>query len=210
MRDEAQKRIGQLYPKITITEEMAEDRPDLKGYIGQQLSVVAWLWARTVVSPDPSCNGAHVPIVKSFCLSNKANVWIEPRIDRTTNDYTFRIANNSRDTDKHLTGTVNRKGVKCLLTGTPISFDYVRREGRARRLGIRQLAIIANGNGHRVYLAPISQHDQSVVHEQSEQSVADLEMAANPFSLRPPLYGFHHFSDLFTPRQLRHSILSVR
>ena len=35
MRDEAEKRIGHLYPKIEITAEMAKDRPDLRPYVGK-------------------------------------------------------------------------------------------------------------------------------------------------------------------------------
>jgi len=46
MRDEAEKRIGYLYPKVEIAPEMAKERPDLKKYVGQKLTVIAWLWAR--------------------------------------------------------------------------------------------------------------------------------------------------------------------
>ena len=54
MRDEAEKRIGHLYPKVEITAEMAKERPDLKKYVGRKLTVIAWLWARTVKSPNPA------------------------------------------------------------------------------------------------------------------------------------------------------------
>lgn len=54
MRDEAEKRIGHLYPKAEITAEMARERSDLKPLIGQKLTVIAWLWARTVKSPNPA------------------------------------------------------------------------------------------------------------------------------------------------------------
>nr|MBA3297971.1 DUF1156 domain-containing protein [Acidobacteriota bacterium] len=43
MRDEAEKRIGHLYPKIEVTAEMAKGRPDLKPYVGKSLTVIAWL-----------------------------------------------------------------------------------------------------------------------------------------------------------------------
>ena len=71
MREEAEKRIGHLYPNVKITKEMAKDRPDLKQYVGQELTVIAWLWARTVASPDPAWSGVHVPLIKSFWLSTK-------------------------------------------------------------------------------------------------------------------------------------------
>ena len=62
IRDEAERRIGHLYPKIEITREMAEDRPDLKPLVGRHLTVVAWLWARTVKSPNPAFSEVDVPV----------------------------------------------------------------------------------------------------------------------------------------------------
>ena len=58
MRDEAEKRIGKFYPKAKL--------PD-----GSDAIVIAWLWARTVRSPDPAAKGAMVPLVSSFVLSSK-------------------------------------------------------------------------------------------------------------------------------------------
>src|SRR5260370_2373946 len=79
MRDEAEKRIGHLYPKIAVTAEMASGsagvspaRPDLKQYVGQKLTVIAWIWARTVKSPNPAFAQVDVPLVSTFMLSTKA------------------------------------------------------------------------------------------------------------------------------------------
>ena len=69
MRDEAEKRIGHLYPKIEITREMVKERPDLKPYEGQKLTVIAWLWARTVKSPNPAFAQVDVPLASTFMLS---------------------------------------------------------------------------------------------------------------------------------------------
>ena len=52
MRDEAEKRIGHLYPKVAITPELVKERPDLKPYVGRKLTVVAWLWARARPAQD--------------------------------------------------------------------------------------------------------------------------------------------------------------
>ncbi|BCM84249.1 DUF1156 domain-containing protein [Methylobacterium indicum] len=75
MRDEAEKRIGHLYPKATL--------PD-----GSQATVIAWLWARTVRSPDPAAKGAMVPLVSSFMLSTKEGrkTWVEPIVDPAAMD----------------------------------------------------------------------------------------------------------------------------
>ena len=69
MRDEAQKRIGHLYPPVEITAEMAQERPDLKPLVGQKLTVIAWLWARTVKSPNPAYSHVEVPLASTFILS---------------------------------------------------------------------------------------------------------------------------------------------
>ena len=85
MRDEAQKRIGHLYPKVEVTAELAEDRPDLKRHVGQKLTVIAWLWARTVKSPNPAYAQVDVPLVSTFMLSTKPGkeAYVEPQIDDT-------------------------------------------------------------------------------------------------------------------------------
>ena len=71
MRDEAAKRIGHLYPKVEITPEMTRERPDLEPYVGRKLTVIAWLWARTVKSPNPAFRHIDVPLASTFMLSAK-------------------------------------------------------------------------------------------------------------------------------------------
>ena len=71
MREEAQKRIGPLYPTIEITPEMAVDRSDLKPLVGKKHTVIAWLWARTVKSPNPAYSHVEIPLVASFVLATK-------------------------------------------------------------------------------------------------------------------------------------------
>ena len=71
MRKEAEKRIGHLYPKVEITAEMARDRTELKGLVGQSLTVIAWIWARTVKSPNPAFSHVDVPLASTFILSTK-------------------------------------------------------------------------------------------------------------------------------------------
>jgi putative DNA methylase len=74
MREEAQKRIGHLYPPVEITAEMAKDRPDLNVLVGHKLTVIAWLWARTVKSPNPAFSHVDVPLASTFILSNEAGL----------------------------------------------------------------------------------------------------------------------------------------
>ena len=83
MRDEAEKRIGHLYPKVEVTAEMAAERPDLKRYVGRKLTVIAWLWARTVRSPNPAFADVEVPLASTFILSKKKGkeAYVEPVIE---------------------------------------------------------------------------------------------------------------------------------
>ena len=80
MRDEAEERIGHLYPKIEVTAEMAQERPDLERYVGRKLTVIAWLWARTVKSPNPAFANVDVPLASTFVLSTKSGkeAFVEP------------------------------------------------------------------------------------------------------------------------------------
>ena len=71
MREQAESRIGHLYPKVRVSKAMATERDDLKPYVNQELTVIAWLWARTVASPDPMMRRKHVPLASSFVLSSK-------------------------------------------------------------------------------------------------------------------------------------------
>src|SRR5690606_27999620 len=93
MRDEAEKRIGHLYPKVEITSEMAKERPDLKPLVGQKLTVIAWLWARTVKSPNPAYANVDVPLASTFMLSTKAGkeAYVEPVVEGDRYRFTVKV-----------------------------------------------------------------------------------------------------------------------
>src|SRR5713101_6561225 len=93
MRDEAEKRIGHLYPKAEITAEMANERPDLKPYIGKKLTVIAWLWARTVKSPNPAFAQVDVPLASTFMVATKAGkeAYVEPLFENGSYRFTVRV-----------------------------------------------------------------------------------------------------------------------
>ena len=91
MRDEAERRIRHLYPPVEITAEMVRERPDLKQYQGRKLTVVAWLWARTVKSPNPAFADVEVPLASTFMLSTKRGkeAYVEPVIEGR--EYRFEV-----------------------------------------------------------------------------------------------------------------------
>ena len=158
MRDEAEKKIGHLYPKILVTKEMARERPDLKSYVGRELQVIAWLWARTVKSPNPAFGKVYVPLTSTFMLSSKTGkeVYVEPVIENGGYRFTVK-AGKPKDTDEAKRGTKSGSSGSsflCLMSGTPMPFEYLRLEAKAGRMGARLMAIVAEGDRGRLYLPP--------------------------------------------------------
>ena len=132
MRDEAEKRIGHLYPKIEVTTEMVQERPDLKPYVGRKLTVIAWLWARTVKSPNPAFTSVDVPLVSSFALSTKAGkeVYVEPVIENGGYRFTVKVGT-PPSAAKNGTKISRGSNFQCLVSGVPINPDYIRSQGQS-------------------------------------------------------------------------------
>lgn len=198
MRDEAEKRIGHLYPKVKVTEGMAKDRRDLVPYVGQELTVIAWLWARTVKCPNPGC-GARTPLVRSFWVSKKKDkkVYIEPVFDGERRNILRFDVKMDGNVPSHST---DLKGATCIFCGTFIKKPQLR--DIAIKSGVEPipLAIVAEGARGRVYLSSDSFEKITV----KKPSVPYLEqpMTNDRRWFSPPLYGLPTFSDIFTPRQL--------
>lgn len=206
MRDEAEKRIGHLYPKVKITVDMAKDRPDLKEYIGQELTVIAWLWARTVASSNPACNGVHVPLVRSFWLSTKKGkeTYVEPIIDRKKMSYRFVVRiGKPADTTVVDMGTKVGRGCKfrCMVSEEPIPETHIKAAGIRNDLGTALLAVVAEGTRGRVYLSPGCVPPIKVDRPRDLNGL-EAPLADDPRNLWCLGYGLNTFDKLFTPRQL--------
>ncbi len=207
MRDEAEKRIGHLYPKVKITEEMVTDpdnpRPDLKQYLGRELTVIAWFWARTVKSPNPAFAHVDVPLASTFMLSTKKGkeAYIEPVVEGDS--YRFRVKVGApRDPERANRGTKLSRGAnfECVISGVPIAGDYIKAEGKAGRMSERLMAIVAEGVRGRVYVSPIDAHEE-VARSAVPVWRPEVELVGKA-SDQLPLYGFVKYSDLFTVRQM--------
>lgn len=203
MRDEAEKRIGHLYPNVEITADMAQERPDLKKYVGQKLTAIAWLWARTVKSPNPAFANVDVPLATTFMLSTKAGkeVYVEPVIEGGSYRFAVKIGM-PKDADAAKLGTSagKRGGFLCLMSNTPLPYDYIREEGTAGRMGARLMAIVAEGERGRVYLTPTPEHEAAAciaVPEWRPDTQLHGKCRVNVSN-----YGLDTYGDLFTTRQL--------
>ena len=204
MRDEAEKRIGHLYPKVRITPEMVDERPDLKPYLDQDLTVIAWLWARTVKSPDPAFSHVAVPLASTFVLSQMKGkeAYVVPVVGKE--GYSFKVkAGRSIDAGTSKDGTkIGRGGnFRCLMSGAVISVASIREQGINGAVGSRLMSIVAEGDRGRVYLSPRPEHEELAFTEQPEW-VPDQDINYNPRDIRTQLYGLTKYCDLFTTRQL--------
>ena len=204
MRDEAEKRIGHLYPKIAVTPEMAKERPDLKQYVGRELTVIAWLWARTVKSPNPAFAKVDVPLASTFMLSTKEGkeAYVLPVIEDGGYRFTVKVGK-PKDKEGAKNGTkIGRGGnFQCLMSGTPIPVAAIRQQGLAGTLGARLMAVVAEGDMGRVYLAPTPEHE-AAANAAKPRWAPEQEINHNPRDIRTQLYGLTTYGHLFTPRQL--------
>ena len=204
MRDEAEKRIGNLYPKIEVIAAMAEERPDLKKYVGRKLTVIAWLWARTVKSPNPAFANVDVPLASTFMLSTKAGkeAYVDPVIEEGGYRFTVKMGK-PKDADRVKLGTAagKRAAFRCLMSGVPVSYDHIREEGKAGRMGVKLMAIIAEGDRGRVYLSPTPEMEAIALSAQPTWK-PDCEMPKKHRNFQPPGYGMNNLGDIFTSRQL--------
>lgn len=188
MRDEAERRIGHLYPKAVLDD-------------GRLAPVIAWLWARTVTCPNPAC-GIAMPLVRSWWLGRKKGkeayvvpITGGPRIE-------FTIGNDPRLAPaKTSDGTVSRTGARCVACGSAVPLADIRVEGKAGRLGAQLMATVAVGKGRRIYLAPTPEHEKAA-DVPLPDDIPETEIPPNPRYLTTTNYGLDRQADLFTPRQL--------
>lgn len=202
MREQAEQRIGHLYSKVPVTAEMARERPDLKPYVGEQLTVIAWLWARTVKSPNPAYASVDVPLASSFILSSKAGkeAWVEPIIKGQSYRFAVRVGS-PPDSAKGGTTAGKRAAFNCLMSNVPVDYKHIRAEGKAGRMGAKLMAIVAEGTRGRVYLDPTPEAE-AIADSARPTWKPDTPLPDNTRDFKTPNYGLMTYGDLFTPRQL--------
>ena len=196
MREKARERIGHLYPQADLP----------KDHGGGKATVIAWIWARTVPSPDPAFADIQVPIASTFMLSTKQGkmAWIEPIVDRTSRQITYQIRERGTDEDiqKAKEGTKVGRGsnFRCVLSGAAITTEYIRKVAETG-LGSQLIAIAAEGRGGRIFLPP--DELQTQIAQSAQPTYRPIEkISEDRRAFTPPDYGMATFGDLFTDRQL--------
>jgi putative DNA methylase len=197
MREKAWERIGHLYPQVDLPKEMG----------GGKATVIAWIWARTVPSPDPAFADTQVPIASSFLLSSKKNkeTWIEPLVDKVAKTIEYRIRKGGTKSEIEAA----KKGVKsgranfiCLMSGSPMDATYIRRQSMDGKLGVQLIAIVAESQRGRVFIAPQIEH-QAVAFEANPKWRPSEKVPSPSHDVdRLPMYGMPTWGDAYTERQL--------
>ena len=187
MRERAFERIGHLYPRVKLPKEQGSG----------DARVVAWLWARTVLCPNPAC-GARMPLIRSFMLSMKPGkkTWAQPVIDHTTKSLRFEIKSGSATPPE---GTKLRGTSRCLFCGNSISDAELREQAKSYGIGSIALAVVVEGQRDRLYLPPDA--DDLDLATPATPWLDEL-LSDNARWFSPPGYGLRKFKDLFTVRQL--------
>ena len=184
LKEKAFAKIGHLYPKVNVPET------------GQEATVIAWIWARTVKCPNPAC-GCEMPLVKSFWLSKRAGkeAYLEPIVEDGKVRFEVR-----RGKGKVREGTIARTGAHCLCCGASVPLAHIRSEAKSGCMGAQLTAIVAESQAGRLYLAA----------NEGQRKIADVPMPEEvptgelhgKARANVGLYGFNETSDLFTNRQL--------
>lgn len=195
VRDEAEKRIGNLYPKAALSD-------------GSTATVIAWIWARTVTCSNPAC-AIEMPLVRSWWLSKKKSreAYIVPSVvtdpsHPSGKKVEFEIGYKRAGAPAPAKdGTVSRTGARCLACEATTDLKYVRAEGKARRLGAQLMAVVAEGTRQRIYLAP-SDQQAGAAEVDLPLNLPDSPLPKEALGFRVQAYGMTKWIDLFTRRQL--------
>ncbi|CAI8160817.1 MAG: Uncharacterised protein [Prochlorococcus marinus str. MIT 9215] len=196
------------YSKILISEKIISNpknpRPDLAELRGHYVEPIAWIWSRTARSPNPSFSGV-TPLLSSFLLSKKkgSEAYVQPEVVDGLLQYWVRHGSptdpKSAERGTKLGGS--HSSFRCLLSGDPISFKYLREEGKEGRLGQDLIAIIVKHAGKRIYLSP-SDAELIPVPINEISWLPEQEICHWPGCTNVVVYGLTAFKDQFTNRQL--------
>lgn len=195
MRDEAASRIGSMYPTVTLAD-------------GTSATAIAWLWARTVACPNPMC-GIAMPLVRSWWLGKKRGkeAYVVPKVVddpgfEGRRRVQFDIGHGPAGTPgPDSDGTVKRTGAVCIACRSSVDLKHIRSEAKAGRLGQQLMAVVAEGDRRRLYVAPDSiQTSAAAVDRPSNLPEARIPKQAPSF--RVQAYGMNRWVDLYTNRQL--------
>ncbi len=188
MQQEAVHRIGHLYPQVK--------QPKSK----EETEVLAWIWARTVKCPSPSCR-CNIPLSSSYDLARKkgSEAWVEPEVENGT--VQFHIHQKAREEENVKPKVAQTAVFKCPSCGEVTTDSYVKECGRNHQIHSQLIAVVADNGKKRLFLEPdINQIKAAQV--VPPKDIPHGKLPNNPRRFSPPSFGLSDYADLFTPRQL--------
>lgn len=190
MKQEAFKRIGDMYPAIKITNAAGQSKA----------TIFTWIWARTVKCPNPAC-GCTMPLIGSYelCVKKGHEVWMKPEKEGNGVKFTIQHGKCPKEYTEFKQG---RAAIfKCPCCGALTTDEYVKSLGKAHKIGRQLFAMVAEGKGSRIYLEPDVEQELAA-NVARPCDYPEGKMPTNPRWFSPPAFGMNNFSDLFTNRQL--------
>lgn len=193
MREEAVKQIGHIYPQVTLPKEQG----------GGKATVIAWIWARTVKSPNPVFADIEVPLATTFVLCSKVGKesYVEPVIEKSGYSFVVKSGKPPSSANNGTKSGGSGSSFLCLMSKVPMDFKYLREEAKQGRMGQKLMAIVAEGPRGRIYLSPTTEQEQIALAADPSWR-PDIPLPAKALGFRVQEYGMLKWSDLFTPRQL--------
>jgi putative DNA methylase len=200
--NETKRQLSFAYPEARVTTQMLDSQPNLKSFVGKDLTVLAWRWARSVRSPNPAFSHAKVPLISSFVLTERSGqgAYLKPVINGDS--YRFEVAfGEIPEAARQGTKPPGKgAGFRCILSGAAIEGSYIKSEGQAGRLDSTMVAILAESSGGRVYLPATAEHEK--VARAAKSNLRPSQKMLGKSADQLPLYGMHDYADIFTDRQL--------
>ncbi len=191
MEEEAKRRIGALYPDLTLAD-------------GRRATPLVWIWARTIRSPDPAW-AAEVPLVKSWELSRqpgKPRIWVDPVINPIDRSISYSVRHGGTPPPGTLPEGRGGTGATCIATGTPITFDEIRAASRRGELGHTLIAVVGESADGRTYVSPSHEQIEAAANVPEDTDTITGKIFDIPGRINVVRYGFEEWAELFTPRQL--------
>ena len=189
IKEKAKLLVGHLYPQANLPAELG----------GRRGEVIAYLWCRTIPSPNPAFASVDVPLVRTFSLLRKPQkrVWVEPLVDKKNGSYRFVI---KRGQGKEPEGTISRNGGVCIVSGDAIPLAYIRQQAQAGNMRQKLMAVVVETPGGRDYIEPDEETEELALSVSPEWRPS-VPIPLKHRNFQTPIYGMPTFGDVFTDRQ---------
>jgi putative DNA methylase len=207
MREKAWERIGHLYPQVDLPKEHG----------GGKATVIAWIWARGVPSPNPAFQNGVAPLVNSFLVATKngAHTIVRPVINKSSATIEYVVESgifSEGELAKIKKGTKAGKAEHflCAFSGETITREYIRSCAKSGRMKPVMLAGIVEVDGRKLFV-PASLSGVNVelpeVDAAGAKTVKEVHLGGST-PVRAMVtggvcsaYGMETWGDLFTDRQ---------